>query len=130
MPKFLLSKLVRDKLKQEYAEKGQKAVYRRLGDERYLKELINKLLEEAHELASAPEEKRLSELADVMQVLRDIMAFYKVEPSEVESVRTTKLEKVGGFSDRTFVESLKLKDDDEWVEYYRRDPEKFPELPE
>jgi len=130
MPKFLLNKLVRDKLKDVYVKLDQSATYRELDDEQYKQELLKKIKEEVDELAQAALGDQATELADIMQVLQDFMTMHSISPKVVEKLRQDKLCQKGGFAGRTFVKSLELKNDDVWVKYYRAEPKKYEELPD
>jgi predicted house-cleaning noncanonical NTP pyrophosphatase (MazG superfamily) len=127
MPRFYLQKLVRDKLKQDYAKLGQKAEYRTLSKEEYLHALKQKLIEELNELDPTDAESVASESADVLQALEDLWEQHDLFTTDIEAKKREKFAKKGGFSGATFVEVLELTDDDEWVEYYRKEPAKFPE---
>ena len=62
--KYIYNKLVRDKIPYQInKENGRKANYKILSDEQYMKELDNKLFEEAHEFI---EEHSVEELGDLM----------------------------------------------------------------
>jgi len=128
MPKFRLNKLVRDKLRDEYTSLNQKASYRQLTTAEHGEALKHKIIEEVNEISlDASSEAIASELADVQQVLQDLMDAYGILASDVEELRKKKFDKKGGFSEATFVETLELESSDEWVEYYRKDPERFKE---
>lgn len=130
MPTFLFNKLVRDRLKEAYKKLGQQAEYGALTDDQYRRALLDKLAEEVGELTEAAPDCRSAELADIEQVLHDFMTLESINPDEVEQLRLAKLIKKGGFAGRTFVKSLTLADDDEWVAYYRKNPKRFTELPD
>ena len=121
---FHLNKLVRAKLPDDMRARGQQPEVRQLeGREKTLAK-IAKLLEEAGELdpdsPTYPEE-----LADVLQIVTELVRDCSGE--DVEKIRREKLAKKGGFDAGLFVTKLVLDPDDEWVEYYRREPEKYPE---
>ena len=128
MPKFRLNKLVRDKLRDEYTALNQKASYRQLTTAEHGEALKSKIVEEVNEISlDASSEAIASELADVQQVLKDLMDAYGILAEDVEALRKRKFDKKGGFAEATFVETLELESSDEWVEYYRKDPERFKE---
>lgn len=128
MPTFELNKLVRDKLPNEYSKNGQEAKYKELSLEQYQHELINKIIEEATELGlEAATDKVISEIADIRQVLADLMKTYGIEEDQVIQKQLEKLEKIGGFSDARYVTTIELAEQDEWVKYYRKKPDVYPE---
>lgn len=128
MPKFELNKLVRDKLPVDYERLGQKAEYKELSPEDIKRELIRKIIEEASEIQITDSaEKIIGEIADLKQVINDFTKLCDITDEQVEAVRQTKFDKKGGFLAGTFVTTLTLVDNDEWVKYYRQRPDVFPE---
>lgn len=129
MPKFRFNKLVRDKLPRMYAELNQKIVTRRLTGPELLQALQNKLMEEAAEIPfeKGARDEIVSEIADLEQVIDDMKVAAGISDDEVRLAKLKKLEKKGGFSEGVYVDSIELEDGDEWVEYYRREPKKYPE---
>lgn len=129
MPKFYLNKLVRDKLRGEYERIGQKAVCRVLAPPDHKRELVNKIIEEAREIQIDSEASEIiNEIADIQQVIEDLMILFDVTKEQVSVAKQNKYDKKGGFSAGHFVETLELADGDEWVDYYRKRPEVFPEV--
>lgn len=131
MAKFILNKLVRDKLVAEYEQLGQKAKYRKLTKDEHLAELKRKIIEEAREIPTEAEKDKIAgEIADVQQALDDLKALADITDTQVADLQRAKLAKRGGFLTGSFVESLTLKEGDEWVDYYRREPGIFIEVDE
>lgn len=129
MPKFVFNKLVRDKLRAEYEKMNQKAVYRELSSAEHTEQLKNKIIEETREIsAGSSKDEIVGELADIQQVLDDIAQVHGISLESIQEAKLKKLAKKGGFSEATFVETLELTDDDEWVEYYRKSPDIFKEI--
>lgn len=130
MPKFVLNKLVRDGFRDEYKRSGQKAIYRELSLEEHKSQLIRKIVEEAQEinLASSSQEEVVKEIADIEQAIDDIAVLCDITKEQILVAKQKKYEKIDGFAVGTFVETIELADDDEWVEYYRKSPDIFPEV--
>lgn len=129
MPKFILNKLVRDKLPAEYERMGETAVYRDLSPREFLDALLQKLVEEVAELTRADSSEKIAdEIGDIRQLLEDIVIAHSIDPARVKAIQAEKLEKKGGFADARFVETLELADEDEWVAYYRKFPDIFTEI--
>lgn len=129
MPKFILNKLVRDKLRDEYIRLDQKAEYRKLSKPEFSKELVNKIIEEAKEIPfDGTKDEIIAELADTQQAVDDLMQLHEISDDEIAKVQTEKFNKKGGFSGGNFVVSLELSDDDEWADYYRAEPAIYPEV--
>lgn len=127
MPIFRFNKLIRDRLVEDYAYDGQKATYRTLSDAEYSEALKQKIAEEVMELDVTDRDAAIGELADVQQALDDLLTVLSVSPEQVEEKKQKKQDKKGGFAGRHFVETLELDESDPWVDYYRKDPVRFPE---
>ncbi len=132
MPTFQFNKLVRDKLPTHYRQLEQVITFKKLSGLKLLQALRNKLIEETTELPFEDKNRDtlIEELSDVEQVLNDIKTELNISDEEVEAARQKKFSKKGGFLDGIFVELITLADDDEWVSYYRAEPEKYPEIRE
>jgi predicted house-cleaning noncanonical NTP pyrophosphatase (MazG superfamily) len=129
MPTFRFNKLIRDKLEEEYVRLHHAATYKRLSERELLEALKQKIIEEAKEIpVDGPRNEIIGELADVEQVLEDIAKRLSISNEEIRNAKQKKFEKKGGFSKGLFVEKVSVPDDDEWVEYYRKSPEKYEEL--
>lgn len=129
MPTFKLSKLVRDKLPAIYKSFGQKALTRKLSKAQLSKALVDKIIEETSEITDQTSKPELiEEISDIQQVIDDLKLLHGISDSEVTEVQAKKKAKKGGFSQGVYIETITLKDDDVWVEYYRKDPTKFPEI--
>ena len=75
--------------------------------EEFIRELKNKLVEEANEVVVADtHEKIIDELADVQEVLRAIYIAEGIDAQEVEATRTNKAGKRGGFEKRLMLEKV------------------------
>ncbi|MGB4758646.1 MAG: nucleoside triphosphate pyrophosphohydrolase [Candidatus Saccharimonadales bacterium] len=129
MPKFIFNKLVRDKLPELYESIHQKITVRALSSGEYSAELCTKLVEEARELSAAhSKDAVINELADIYQVAEDLMVHYNIEKAQVDKIKTNKKADKGSFSEGVFVETIELAENDKWVDYYRRNPKKYPEI--
>jgi len=131
MPTFIFNKLVRDKLRDEYMRMNEKAEYRKLSRLEFSQELAHKIVEEVNEIPHEGTKAEITaELADAKQAMDDLMNLHDIKIEEVTEIQKKKFDKKGGFSEGNFVVSLELKDDDEWVEYYRKEPNIFIEVSE
>lgn len=129
---FILNKLVRDKFEKIYAELDQTIVARHLSGMELKEQIHRKLLEEAAELPlrDGADEEIIDEIGDIQQVLDDLKTVYGVSSTQVKKAMAKKFAKKGGFTKGLFVETITLKDGDPWIEYYRKQPEKYPEVSE
>jgi len=98
--KITYKKAVRDKIPEIIENSGKKCVVHKLTDDDYLLELEKKLHEEITEYLS---NKDLEELADVFEVLYRILELRKVSVEEMESIRSEKFLKRGGFEKNYFL---------------------------
>lgn len=100
--RYTYNKLVRDKIPAEInKEPGRKCKYKILEDKEYLKELNKKVIEEANEFI---EENSISELGDLIEVIRAIMKIKGYTMTEVEKAMKAKVERKGAFNDKIFLE--------------------------
>ena len=128
MAKFILNKLIRDKLRGEYEKMNQKAEYRALSKAEFAAALKQKLIEEANEIDVSDRQSIIGEVADVYQVLEDILAANDISVEEVQNAKHAKYMKKGGFAEGTYIETLELSDNDDWNDYYRKHPDLYKEI--
>jgi len=103
MKKIFHRKLIRDKIPQVIEAAGDEYEVRIMGKREYEKELKKKLVEEAKELNETPKEKLLNEMADVLELLKSISEFYKINFKLVEEKQVQKRKERGGFKKRLFL---------------------------
>jgi predicted house-cleaning noncanonical NTP pyrophosphatase (MazG superfamily) len=99
-----MGKLVRDRIPEIIAAEGRTARVRVLDDEAYDAALLDKLVEEAHELRNADLERRLSEAADVYEVLLAILSRQGLRAADLEGAAMEKRETRGAFAQRLWWE--------------------------
>ena len=130
MPTFLFNKLIRDKILQMHIDVGHTITYENLKGEALKAKLRDKLHEEADEIPirDKKDDEVIEEISDVQQVLDDLKAQYGISDEQVREAQAAKFNKKGGFADGVFIESVTLPERDEWVKYYRKSPEKYPEV--
>jgi len=96
---------VRDKVPDTIRAAGGDPHTALLGDEEYDLALQSNLHEEIAKLLAAPEDERIEELADVVEVLYALAEHYGIDWDAVESVGVTKKHEKGGFEGRVWLES-------------------------
>lgn len=101
--KIIHNKLVRDRIPEIIDANGQKCACRPLSEQEYLAALDQKLNEE---LAEYQQDKSMEELADLLEVIRAVIAARGSTYEQVESIRLTKKEKRGGFEKRIWLETV------------------------
>lgn len=130
MPTFQFNKLVRDKFRPIYDQLGQTIKTRELSRDQLKDAIRNKIIEEAKELPidSVSAEDISSELADIQQALDDLADKCGISSEQIAKKKIAKFAEKGGFSEGLFVETITLNDNDKWVQYYRNEPDKYPEI--
>ena len=134
MPIFHLNKLVRTKLPDIYDRLGEVAGVKELSGAELDQALLAKLREEVSELETSGH-MELKELADVLQVVRDVAIAHGSSFEELELLRQQRESDRGPFVvvaedgavKGTYISTLRCSEDDEWTAYYRKEPERFPE---
>lgn len=132
MPKFYFRKLVRNKVLENCLEEPEtlETDYRVLDDREFVSELIRKVAEEATEIpldSKAELKDVLSELADLQAVIDALRERFNFSEKQLREAVDKKVAKKGDFSGRYYIESVLLADNSPWIEYFRSDPDRFPE---
>ena len=130
MRKFVQNKLWRDKandiLEQEH---GSIIHWRRLDDTEFNEQLKLKLLEEADEVRLAKsKEDLISELADVFEVLDNLLKLNNISKNDVIAAQAIKVSKRGGFDGRKYVTIAEHQENSFGEKYCLADPVKYPEV--
>ncbi len=130
MPTFQYAKLVRDNIPGWHRENGHTVNGQQLTGEALLEALVAKLHEETDEVSGAMNrEELIEEIGDVWQVIDDIPTSQSITQSELESSMQKKTGRKGGFLHGEYIESVTIPDEnDKWVQYCRKSPEKYPEI--
>ncbi|SEA23580.1 Predicted house-cleaning noncanonical NTP pyrophosphatase, all-alpha NTP-PPase (MazG) superfamily [Thalassobacillus cyri] len=97
----LYNKLVRDKIPLIIESNGKQYNARTLNEKDYRQALKSKLVEETEEYLQAEKDSEaIEELADILEVIKNIAAMHKSDIGEVENVREKKEKECGSFQDR------------------------------
>jgi predicted house-cleaning noncanonical NTP pyrophosphatase (MazG superfamily) len=97
------NKLVRDKIPEIIAKRGDKPVTHTLGPDAYRQELRRKLQEEVVEFC---ESDKVEELADILEVVYALAAAEQVSQFQLEEIRKRKRKERGGFEQRIFLTEI------------------------
>jgi predicted house-cleaning noncanonical NTP pyrophosphatase (MazG superfamily) len=130
MHKFKVEKLVRDKIAEKMIT-SENAGYKVLNDKEYIEELKNKILEETRELLPAKKRSKiLKELADIQEIVDALIQALKSSKKELKTKQKKKKKKKkwGGFKKRLYIESIELEDNHPWLDYYLKNPDKYPKI--
>lgn len=105
MPMRIYNKLVRDKIPGIIEKNGGKCRLRILNDEEYLAALDRKLSEELSEYL---ESGSMEEIADLLEVIRAVIAARGSTMDEVEAIRAAKAAERGAFDKK--IELISVED--------------------
>ena len=70
----------------------------------------------------------LKEIADVQEVLDNLIIALGSLPNEIKEIQAKKNAKAGSFKKRYFIEHVETKDNSPWNDHYLASPEKYPEM--
>lgn len=128
MLKFTFSKLVRDKVVEQQIAAGSKPHFRQLNVDEHKQELVKKIIEEAKEITQAASNEVAAEIADVQQAIDDLKELYGLTSEDTSLAQDAKNEKNGAFKKGLYVDYVEVRDDDQWVDYYRENADRYPEM--
>ncbi len=100
-----MGKLVRDNIPAIMIDAGKEPKTRLLEPDAYVAALMDKLSEEAQELATASPADRLEEAADVYEVLLAILGLSRQTVEDLLCAADQKRTQRGGFSQRIWLET-------------------------
>ncbi len=130
MRKFAFHKLVRDKIVEQILSNGNTPIWKTLSPEEYIKELKKKVAEESQEIIHAKGDEVAKELADVQELIDSLLKELHISKEEFAKIQEKKNEKAGAFKNKHYIEYVETKNTSEWVEYYLKSPDKYPEIKE
>lgn len=103
MEKVYYRKLVRDKIPEIIASKGEEYEARVMDDVEFEKELKNKLLEEAKEVQYASIDKIALELADILEVVKTLTKLHNMQLKDIVKIQRERRKTRGGFDKQLFL---------------------------
>ncbi|HRN90289.1 MAG TPA: hypothetical protein PK265_02765 [Candidatus Saccharibacteria bacterium] len=131
MPRFYFEKLVRDKILDRSLDDAEvlHVEYRLLGEIDKKQELIKKIIEEVDEIPITPEltDDVLGEIADVQATVDALCKAYGITKNQLTVAIEKKADKNGGFEKGAYIEYVDLSDKSEWVDIFRKQPDKYRE---
>lgn len=129
--KFKVDKLVRDKIGEQMSLKKIEFVEEILPDANFIKFLKNKLIEEAMEVSEeTTKEGIIEELADVFEVIENLIKYYDIDMDEINKIKEAKKERNGGFDRRIYIPYVKVEKDNPEIKYFLNKANKYPILEE
>lgn len=103
MLKRYYHKLIRDRIPEIITNSSGKYLTKVLTQKEYEKELKRKLIEESKELINAPKKDVLDELADVLEVIKSLADYYKINFNKVEETQKNKRRERGSFKKKLYL---------------------------
>lgn len=130
MPKYRFNKLVRDKYFEDMQnDTSQNTIFRKLDQDEFITEILNKIEEEASELKNFKNEDNLvEELADLYELLDIIKNEMNISEDDIQNAKLQKIKKAGGFDKKIYVESNEVREGSKWDNYYLSSPDKYPRI--
>jgi len=129
MRKFKFDKLVRDKIVDGIKEAGNIPHYKKLSNKAFVEELKKKILEEALEIPKTKDKAELvEELADLKEIIDSLLKSLAVSKKEIQIIQKEKNKKRGAFKKQLYIDFVEVADDSEWVAYYLKNPDKYPQI--
>lgn len=129
MKTFVVNALVRDNRVALFEEQGCKVASTKLAPAVAEEKLRGKVMEEATEAALADEgEELLKEVADMMEAGLALLRLNGFGPDDLAKAMAARREKLGGFDDLVFIDTLSAPVGSETYEYHKANADKYPEV--
>lgn len=129
MVKFIGNKLGRDKSLELLKADGVIPQYRYISGDELRVALQRKLVEEAQEVHDAADHQEvIDELADVLEVIDGLCKAYEISMDDVRKEKEARRERRGGFETGWYLETFQMAEDNPRIAYFRKTPEKYPEV--
>lgn len=128
--RFKLDKLIRDKVAPKILHSyAITAASRTMEQDEYIKHLHKKLIEEAQEVLEAKTKDEVKEeLADLLEVMFSLGLVHDISFDDIEKARCQKKITDGGFEGRIYCEYIEMNSDNQYIDYYKSQPHKYPEI--
>ncbi len=128
--RFAMEKLVRDNI-EHYLARGIYHHFRILSGKELTQALKTKLIEESQEVLLADQQEQLiEELADLQEVILNLMQVSGITQEQVEEKRKLKKMRVGGFEEARYIYYVDVPEDCPEYQYFLAHPQKYPEIKE
>lgn len=104
MKKVFYKKLIRDNIPEIIKSSGGVCETRILNNEEFEMELRKKLVEESKEVLNSSKEELMGELADVLQLINNLVKNNELTMEDVQNEMKLKKKERGGFDKKLFLE--------------------------
>ncbi len=128
MLKFAFNKLIRDKIVDQQIAAGSKPKYHVLNKEEHIQHLIAKLSEESQEISALDHKEIAGEIADIQQIVDDLKELLGLSDEDIRREQEHKNERSGPIKRGNFEEYVEVDEQNEWVKYYRKNSDRYPEI--
>lgn len=128
MPTFKFAKLVRDNIVDHQIASGATPRFHILNDAEHKAALVDKMIEEVREIATADPDEVAAEIADVQQAIDDLKEKCGLTDADIAKAQASKNDKNGPFKKGIFVESVTVDEGNTWTQYYRKHADRYPEM--
>lgn len=126
--KYKFAKLVRDNIVSDIQRVGNNPVFKVLDNNEYVSELQKKLSEEASEIVSASKEELLGELADIQEIIDNLINALDISKQDLKTAQDKKNSKAGSFKEKHYIDYVETDSESEWAKIYDKSPHKYPEV--
>lgn len=102
------NKLVRDNILEIIRLENKIVKSRILSDEEYKLEALKKIVEEAHEVLEARNDKNdlMKEIGDLQEVIEAVIYAFNLNEKEILEIKNQRKQERGGFDKKIFLESV------------------------
>lgn len=100
MRRIEYNKLIRDRIPEIIEAEGKTCHIETMPEDEYRQALLEKVMEEAQEVAHTSPDRLVTELADLYEVIDAILATYGIEWEAVRQVQAQRRSGRGGFEQR------------------------------
>lgn len=128
MREFRFGKLVRDKIVEDMIASGDTPKWKKLTDSEFIDELKRKIVEESAEVPTAQGTELIKELADIQELINNLLEVAGVTKEEFMEIQNKKNEKAGSFKKKQFISTVQVKEDSKWINYYLENSDRYPEV--
>lgn len=129
MEKYKINKLVRDRIIEILEKQDVEIDYHLLDKNEHIKALKKKLVEESNEVLNTfSKEELIEEISDVIEVIEMLKKLTNISSEDILEKQIEKKQLKGSFEEGHFANFAQLDKDHPLVNFYKKDPEKYPKI--
>lgn len=107
---------------------GEVVDYKKLQGKAYIQALQEKILEEAGEIDLVDKSNAAKELADLQEIIDCIADELNITKIEIQHLQEQKNKKAGSFKKGIMINTVEMREDNEWISYLASHPDRYPEI--